>query len=216
MADGLEVERGFEYHANFIYNQPKLKNNRHKNLDWETSLAVVKFIVELMRGWRYDKTYYHDRDALPGGNIFDEFFTAVKKSSYTIVIVTKGFVDDCWGRYKSQAAFIKLLENSKSKRFIAVYIDIDDHHIPQELSTMEPMVFSANWRTEMEEWNRLRDLISYVPTPVQDTGRDIFPPTSNTPNNRGIQQYPHHAGRRDLHSTINTDLQRNPTSGLQG
>jgi len=191
MADGLEVEGGFKYHANFIYNQPKLKNNRHKNPDWETSLAVVKFIVELMREWRYDKTYYHDRDALPGSNVFTEFFTAVKKASFTIVIVTNGFVEDCWGRYKSQAAFIKLLENSKSKRFIAVYIDIDDHHIPEELSTMVPMAFGANWRNETEEWNKLRNLISPVPTPIQDTGLD--------------------------RSTINTELQhlqRNPTSGL--
>lgn len=216
MADGLELERGYEYHANFIYNRPKLKNNRHTNPDWVTSLAVVQFIVELMREWRYDKTYYYDRDALPGGNVFTEFFTAIKKSSFTIVIVTKGFVDDCWVRYKSQAAFLKLLENSKSNRFIAVFVDIDNHHIPEELCCMIPMSFSANWRNETEEWNRLHHLISYVPTPIQDTGQDRFPPTNNTPNNPGIQQYPHQAGRHDLQSTRNADSQRNHMSGLQG
>jgi hypothetical protein len=67
---------------------------------------------------------------LPGGNVFTEFFTTIKKSSYTIVIVTKGFVEDCWGMYKFQAAFIKHIQNSNSNRFIAVYVDIDDHHIP--------------------------------------------------------------------------------------
>jgi hypothetical protein len=218
MADGWELERGFEYHANLIYNRPELKNKRNTNPDWVTSLAVVKFIVELMRDWRYDKTYYHDRDALPGGNIFTEFFTAVKKSSFTIVIVTKGFVDDCWGRYKSQAAFFKLLQNSKSNRFIAVYVDIDDHQIPEELCTMLCMSFSANWRDEREEWNKLRNLIKYVSTPIQGTGRDRFPATGNTSNNQGIQQDQHHTGRHDLRSTINTELQhsqRNPTSGLQ-
>ena len=218
MADGWELERGFEYHANFIYNRPNLKNKRNTNQDWVTSLVVVKFIVELMREWGCDRTYYHDRDALPGGNVFTEFFTTIKKSRYTIVIVTKGFVEDCWGMYKSQAAFIKLLQNSKSNRFIAVYVDIDDHHIPEELCTMLCMSFSANWRDEREEWNRLRNLIRYVPTPIQDTGRDLFPATGNTSNNQGIQQDQHHAGRHDLRSTINTELQhsqRNPTSGLQ-
>jgi hypothetical protein len=142
-------------------------------------LAVVEFIVELMREWGCDRTYYHDRDALPGGNVFTEIFTTIKKSSYTIVIVTKGFVVDCWGMYKSQAAFIKLLQNSKSNRFIAVCIDIDEHHIPAELCTMSCMSFSDNWKDDREEWNRLRNLIRYVPTPIQDTGRDLFPATGN-------------------------------------
>ena len=219
MADGWELERGFTYHANLIYNRPELKNKRNTNPDWVTSLAVVKFIVELMREWRYDKTYYHDRDALPGGNIFTEFFTAVKKSRYTIVIVTKGFVENCWGMYKFQAAFIKHIQNSKPNSFIAVYVDIDDHHIPEELCTKSGMSFSANWRDEREEWNKLRNLIKYDSTPIQGTGRDLFPATGNTSNNQGIQQDQHHAGRHDLRSTINTELQhsqRNPTSGLQG
>ena len=196
MADGWELERGCEYHANLIYNRPELKNKRNTNPDWVTSLAVVEFIVELMREWGCDRTYYHDRDALPGGNVFTEIFTTIKKSSYTIVIVTKGFVVDCWGVYKSQAAFIKLLQ--KSNRFIAVYIDIDNHHIPDELCTVLCMSFGANWRDEREEWNMLRNLIRHVPTPIQDTGQDRFP---------------------DLRSTINTELQhsqRNLTSGVQG
>jgi hypothetical protein len=220
MADScMKVERGFEYHANFIYNQPKLKNNRHKNPDWETSLEVVKFIVELMRKWGYDRTYYHDRDALPGGNVFTEFFTAVKKSSFTMVIFTKGFLQDCWGKYKSQAAFSKLLDDSKSNRFIAVYVDIDDDHIPDELRNFSSMSFSANWRDEMNEWNKLRNLIKHISNPIQDTGRDLFPATGNTPKNQGIQQDQHHTGRHDLRSTINTELQhsqRNLTSGVQG
>ena len=219
MADGWELERGFEYHANLIYNRPEHKNKRSTNPDWVTSLAVVQFIVKLMREWGCDRTYYHDRDALPGGNVFTEFFTTIKKSSYTIVIVTKGFVEDCWGMYKSQAAFIKLLQNSNSNRFIAVYVDIDDHQIPEELCTRLCMSFSANWRDEREEWNKLRNLIKYDSTPIQGTGRDLFPATGNASNNRGIQQDQHHTGRHDPRSTINTELrhsQRNPTSGLQG
>ena len=121
--------------------------------------------------------------------------------------------------YEFQAAFIKHIQNSKSNRFIAVYVDIDDHHIPEELCTKLGMSFSANWRDEREEWNKLRNLIKYVSTPIQGTGRDLFPATGNASNNRGIQQDQHHTGRHDPRSTIDTELQhsqRNPTSGLQG
>lgn len=193
MADAME--RGCSYHAMFIYNKPKLKNNRKKNRDFEVSFEVVKFAVDKMATWGFEKTYYHDRDALPGSNIFGEFFDTVKASRFTVVVLTKGFLNDCWGKYKSQAAFTKLLDQDKSTRFIAMYIDLE--HIPDEFNTMNSLCFSADWQNEHREWEKFKRLLNTVTHPVQDTGPDRFPMTHNTSgsqnailNSRGPLQHP--------------------------
>ncbi|XP_052099292.1 serine-rich adhesin for platelets-like [Mytilus californianus] len=193
MADAME--RGCSYHAMFIYNKPKLKNNRKKNRDFEVSFEVVKFAVDKMATWGFEKTYYHDRDALPGSNIFGEFFDTVKASRFTVVVLTKGFLSDCWGKYKSQAAFTKLIDQDKSKRFIAMYIDLE--HIPDEFNTMNSLCFSADWQNEHREWEKFKMLLNTVTHPVQDTGPDRFPMTHNTSGyqnailySRGTLQHP--------------------------
>ncbi|XP_071151134.1 toll-like receptor 2 type-2, partial [Mytilus edulis] len=176
MADVL-MERGYSYHAMFIYNKPRLKNNRHRNQDFQVSFDVVKFAVDKLASWGFRQTYYHDRDALPGSNIFSEFFDTVKASRFTVVVLTRGFLNDCWGKYKSQAAFSKLLEEEKSRRFIAMYIDLQDQQIPNEFNTMVSLCFNANWQSDEEEWEKFKMLLNNVTQAVQDTGPDRFPVT---------------------------------------
>ncbi|CAG2195390.1 unnamed protein product [Mytilus edulis] len=63
-----------------------------------------------------------------------------RTSRFTVVVLTRGFLNDCWGKYKSQAAFSKLLEEDKSRRFIAMYIDLQDQQIPNEFNTMKQIL----------------------------------------------------------------------------
>ncbi|XP_076101313.1 uncharacterized protein LOC143071103 [Mytilus galloprovincialis] len=196
MADVL-MERGYSYHAMFIYNKPKLKNNRHRNQDFQVSFDVVKFAVDKLASWGFRQTYYHDRDALPGSNIFSEFFDTVKASRFTVVVLTRGFLNDCWGKYKSQAAFSKLLEEDKTRRFIVMYIDLQDQQIPNEFNTMESLCFKANWQSEDEEWEKFKRILKKVTQPVQDTGPDRYPGTQTNSGSqnailtsRGTLQHP--------------------------
>ncbi|XP_071166318.1 mucin-21-like isoform X2 [Mytilus edulis] len=177
MADVL-MERGYIYHAMFIYNKPKLKNNRNKDQDFQVSFNVVKYAADKLASRGIRQTYYHDRDALPGSNIFSEFFDTVKASRYTVVVLTRGFINDCWGKYKSQAAFFKLLDQDKSKRFIVLNIDLENEHIPDEFNITNSICFSDNWQLEDMEWERFINIFTgNVRQPVQDTGPDRFPVT---------------------------------------
>lgn len=205
------MERGYSYDAMFIYNRPKLKNNRNKDQDFQVSFNVVKFAVDKMATWGLKQTYYHDRDALPGNNIFGEFFDTVKASRYTVVVITRGFLNDCWGKYKSQAAFIKLLDQDRSKRFIALLIDLENHHIPDEFNTMNKLCFGADWQNECEEWEKFKKLFKKVTQPVQDTGPDPCPVTHN---NSGSQNATLNSRRTSQHPRAGL-AGNNPLVGLQ-
>ncbi|XP_063432347.1 probable serine/threonine-protein kinase nek3 [Mytilus trossulus] len=186
MADVL-MERGYSYHAMFIYNKPKLKNNRNRNQDFQVSFDVVKYAADKLASRGIRQTYYHDRDALPGSNIFGEFFDTVKASRYTVVVLTRGFLNDCWGKYKSQAAFSNLIEQDNSKRFIVLNIDLEDQQIPDEFNTMESLSFKADWQSEHTEWERFINIFTpKVRQPVQDTGPDRFPVTYNNSGSDSI------------------------------
>ncbi|CAG2221343.1 unnamed protein product [Mytilus edulis] len=210
MADVL-MERGYSYHAMFIYNKPKLKNNRHRNQDFQVSFDVVKFAVDKLASWGFRQTYYHDRDALPGSNIFSEFFDTVKASRFTVVVLTRGFLNDCWGKYKSQAAFSKLLEEDKTRRFIVMYIDLQDQQIPNEFNTMVSLCFNANWQSDEEEWEKFKMLLNNVTQAVQDTGPDRFQNKSSKLS-RAISIVETDAGPHDTPETTDNLQPDNPNT----
>lgn len=216
------MERGYQYHANFIYNQPKIKTKKHTNEDQKLSLDIVKHAVNRMREWGLQDTYYDDRDAMPGSNVFTEFFNSVKQSRYTIVVVTKGFINDLWTRYKSQSAFLKLLDTHKSSRFIAFYVDIDPHHIPEEMSVMEALHFDDNWKTNEESWRKLESkLRSCGSVPVQDTGPDPFPPVQDTgrdprPSVQDTGRDPRPSSSSGQNVLYQRTSNNNPLRGVQG
>lgn len=207
------MERGYVYHANFIYNQPKIRIERHRNGDQKLSLDIVKHAVDKMESWGLKETYYHDRDAMPGSNVFTEFFKTVKQSRFTIVVVTKGFLNDSWTKYKSQSAFLKLLEADKAKRFIAFYVNIDECHIPDELNVMVPICFDQNWKINVHAWEQLKmQLFDLGSTPVQDTGRDPYPAITNT----RYQPQKSTVGHQNILISRAVTVNNSPLTGVQG
>ncbi|CAC5410789.1 unnamed protein product [Mytilus coruscus] len=193
MADAME--RGYSYDAMFLYNKPKLTSNRYQNPDHVLSFNVVKFAVDKMATWGFDNSYYHERNATPGSYIFDEFFETVEASRFIVVLCTKGFLTDSWGKYTSHAAFAKLLDKNDSKRFIALHIGLKDQQIPAAFNTMIGLSFSANWQNENEEWEKFKNILVKVKQPVHDTGVDVVPliqaiSGSQNPTNRGNHQHP--------------------------
>lgn len=145
------------YSAMFLYNRPKQSINRNKNRDYVLSYKFVKFAVEKMETWGL-KSYYHDHNAKPGSNIFDELFTTVDASRFIVVLCTRGFLKDAWGKYTSHATFAKLLDQNDSERFIAIHIDLPDKEIPDAFNTTNGLSFSANWQNEHEEWEKFKNI----------------------------------------------------------
>lgn len=153
MAD--EMER--TYSAMFLYNRPKQSRNRKKDPDYVLSYKFVKFAVEKMETWGL-KSYCHDHNAKPGSNIFDELFTTVDASRFIVVLCTRGFLKDAWGKYTSHATFAKLLDQNDSERFIAIHIDLPDQEIPDAFNTTNGLSFSANWQNEHKEWEKFKNI----------------------------------------------------------
>ncbi|VDH93044.1 Hypothetical predicted protein, partial [Mytilus galloprovincialis] len=186
MADSME--RTYPYRAMFLYNRPRLSSNRNSDSDYVLSHNFVKFAVEKMEMWGFYNSYYHDRNATPGSNIFDELFETVDASRFIVVLCTRGFLIDAWGKYTSHATFAKLLNQNDSKRFIAIHIDLQDQQIPESFNTMIGISFSANWQNEYEEWDKFKNLLVKVNQPVPATVVPLIPADlTNRGNNQHFQ-----------------------------
>lgn len=142
-----------------------------------------------MKTWGLDSTYYHDRNAKPGSNIFDELFNTVDASRFIVVLCTKGFITDAWGKYTSHATFAKLLDQNDSKRFIAIHIDLTDQQIPEAFNTMIGLSFSVNWQNEHEEWEKFRNILVKYKQHVYATGTDVVPLIRDYPSIRDSYQH---------------------------
>ena len=144
-----------EYHFSVIYNDAKSPLLRTD--DTNLSLKFTELLVRKCNPNRW-KSYYKDRDMLPGQNIFDELTRVVKSSRFVIMVFTEGFVRDCWSRYQRQTAVKMLIDDKSSKKLIPILVGV--HTLPDDLGTFEPVFFfkdSAAWESDesVQTWNKV-------------------------------------------------------------
>ncbi|XP_021355607.1 cell wall protein DAN4-like, partial [Mizuhopecten yessoensis] len=178
----VSLPKGKKYHFNVIYNNAKSKLSTTP--DTELSLKVTEYFIGQAKGWGYDHSYYVERDALPGQNIFTELFHVIDSSMYTIVILTHGFLSNCWAKYCQLSAFKSLLDSTGSdpisiSRLIPVLVGVRDTELLQNLSLNRYVSFTiTDWRTDKKEWDKVRQMmqdVTLIPGqvthhPIQETG----------------------------------------------
>ncbi|KAL5017148.1 hypothetical protein ScPMuIL_006737 [Solemya velum] len=149
--------------------------------DNKISLEVAEHIVQKLESWGYSKCYYHERDALPGRNIFDELFRVINGSQWTIVVLTREFVRDCWGKYRQQSAFKNLLDKDDSRRLLPVVVGLQEEEIPDNLNVLTVTYLEGKWRKNSTAWEKLKKALDG--DAVTETQRhDILLPVSTQEN----------------------------------
>jgi len=147
----------FTLDYNVIYN--KALSPKSRTDDSVLSLEFTKTLVAKLSGWGFKKGFYGDRDDIPGKNVFKVLIDNVKNSKKTIVIITSGFLKNCWSVYSHQNAFKSLLDKNNSGRLIPIALDVEEHDIPQELNVQTKIFFSKDDYLSPEcdaEWNKLK------------------------------------------------------------
>lgn len=164
----MRIPTGKKYHFNILYNNAGSKLSM--NDDTKLSLKVAENVVERAKEWGFDTCFYTDRDALPGRNIFDELFEVIDSSMFTIVILTKGFLANCWARYCQMSAFKSLLDRQdygSTNRLIPVMVGINERELVQTLHLNRHVSFTVkDWQTDGKEWDKVRQMMqdkTYIP-----------------------------------------------------
>ncbi|KAK3095873.1 hypothetical protein FSP39_020176 [Pinctada imbricata] len=181
------LPHGKHYHALIIYNYARTRLAETE--DTIVSREIAEAISEKLHSWGYTKTYYHDRDALPGRNVFTELFRTIKMSRWVIVVFTKGFVRNCWGQYTQMAAFKKLIDQGKvdgslqsgqvACSFIPVFIDLGEDDIPNNICIHEELFFdNDNWKNETcYGWTKLKKALENPTFPETSSNEEIPRPS---------------------------------------
>ncbi|XP_062573559.1 uncharacterized protein LOC134235441 isoform X2 [Saccostrea cucullata] len=149
-----------EYDCLIIYDHAR--SRLASTEETELSLNVVKRADEHLTRWGYDKNNYYDRDCIPGRNVFSELFRVVDSSQFVLLILTEGFLKNCWVRYCQMAAFKKLIDESirpecvASHRVIPVSVNVPEDRIPQELRQLTCIYFVNDWESNEQEWLKLK------------------------------------------------------------
>lgn len=147
------------YDINVIYNHARSRFSSTDDTKLSTNFAEL--IIKKAESWGYRKTFYHERDALPGRNMFTELFNIIHGSKFTIVILTPGFLKNCWAKYCQLAAFKTLLDKENSDKLIPVVLGIKEDQIPQNLKlafviSFDPGSYMNNSDDNEREWQRLK------------------------------------------------------------
>ncbi|XP_048249243.1 uncharacterized protein LOC124138072 isoform X2 [Haliotis rufescens] len=175
MAEGLSrcpLPYGKVYHFNVIYNHAR--SPLSVTPDTRLSLAFARKVVTTLERLGFVNTYYHDRDSLPGRNVFTEMFRVVEGSDYTIVVLTTGFVKDCWSRYSQQSTFKKLLDQGQTYKFLPLSVGLKESDLPEELTTESVLCFRENWEGDDLAWSRLtRVFTENIPVTEVTRGPDL-------------------------------------------
>ncbi|KAL5007824.1 hypothetical protein ScPMuIL_016630 [Solemya velum] len=153
----IPLNSGKCYHASIFYNHARSPMSITE--DQKVSLHVVEHIAGLLDEWGYTKYFYHERDALPGRNIFGELFRVINGSQWIIVVLTKGFVCNCWGQYCQQAAFKKLLDEGDSKKLLPIAVELEEKDIPENLGVNAVTFFGEDWRENSNGWMKLKRVL---------------------------------------------------------
>ena len=153
MSHSKPLEAGKEYHFNIIYNHED--SPLDATADNKKSLTYTERTVSKLTSAGFDKSYYHKRDSRPGRNIFTELFRVINGSSFTIVILTPGFLNNHWGKYSRLSAFKKLLDQEKDHRLKALCFGLRKEQVPEELCSHIVLHFFDDSETDDSEWRKL-------------------------------------------------------------
>lgn len=185
-----------EYDCLMIYNHARSRLSRVD--DNELSLRIVERADQRLTDWGYRNNHYYDRDSIPGRNVFTELFRVVDSSQFVLLILTRGFLNNCWIRYCQMAAFKKLIDESTrperiaSHRLIPILINISENEIPPELGQLQYICFMNDWDTNDREWGKLKNALDGHPmqeTTQRSIGADI-PPVTRQHFSQGISESP--------------------------
>lgn len=110
---GRPLPKGRVYHFNVIYNHARCPLS--KTADTEMSLAWTQRAVENLQLLGLVNSYYHDRDCpkMQGG-MAQELARVIAGSEVTVVVLSPGFVRDCWPRYCLFPCFKRLFASGPS------------------------------------------------------------------------------------------------------
>lgn len=185
-----------EYDCLMIYNHARSRLSRVD--DNELSLRIVERADQQLTAWGYRNNHYYDRDSIPGRNVFTELFRVVDSSQFVLLILTRGFLNNCWIRYCQMAAFKSLIDESTrpecvaSHRLIPILINISENEIPQELGQLQHICFMNDWDTNESEWRKLKNALDGHPmqeSTQRSIGADI-PPVTRQHFSQGISESP--------------------------
>nr|XP_034328641.1 putative GPI-anchored protein pfl2 isoform X2 [Crassostrea gigas] len=185
-----------EYDCLMIYNHARSRLSRVD--DNELSLRIVERADQQLTAWGYRNNHYYDRDSIPGRNVFTELFRVVDSSQFVLLILTRGFLNNCWIRYCQMAAFKSLIDESTrpecvaSHRLIPILINISENEIPQELGQLQHICFMNDWDTNEREWRKLKNALDGHPmqeSTQRSIGADI-PPVTRQHFSQGISESP--------------------------
>ncbi|KAK7111013.1 serine-rich adhesin for platelets-like [Littorina saxatilis] len=91
------LAKGRVYHFNVIYNHARCQLS--VTADTELALDWTRGAVERLQLRGLVNSYYHDRDCGRAQGLLMELARVIAGSEVTLVVLTRGFVRDCWPRY---------------------------------------------------------------------------------------------------------------------
>ncbi|XP_076460498.1 uncharacterized protein LOC143293488 isoform X2 [Babylonia areolata] len=118
------LPEGRLYHFNVIYNHARCP--RAATADNVRALQWTRKAVEQLQLEGLVNSYYHDRDCPPGVSFREELDRVITGSEVTVVLLTPGFIRDCWPRYWLLSPFRALFTSSadgdtSAKRTVATH-----------------------------------------------------------------------------------------------
>ena len=130
----IPLLEGKVYHFNVIYNHAK--SHLSVTEDTKLSLKFVEWLVTSVESLGFVNSYYHDRDTVPGRHLFLELQRVVSGSYFTIIVLTPGFVKDCWPGYLKMTAFRNLIKMSgkhQTSQLVVLAVGLKSEQLPREI-----------------------------------------------------------------------------------
>ncbi|XP_050396016.1 uncharacterized protein LOC130010247 [Patella vulgata] len=148
---------GKKYHYCVLYNYVDGPAS-HRDNDQKLSRAFLAKMEDELTGCGFTDGYYFEK-ILPGSNLFEVYSaTFIEPCEKVVVILTKGFRDNCWHKYTQQTSFMKLINGGKTATFLPIVIGEKREHIPRDLGLdMEQILFfEEKWEDDEDNWCRLK------------------------------------------------------------
>ncbi|KAL4232004.1 hypothetical protein ACF0H5_009582 [Mactra antiquata] len=141
------AQRKYDYHV--IYNEAFTK--RSETDDTKLSEQFTKYLVDKFKPGKVG--YFSKTDKVPGENVFKVLAVLVKNTDKTIVVVTPGFLQNCWKTFCHQSAFKSLIDTDKCEKLIPIALCLTEEEMKslEELNIKEWVDFDANYMIQNED-----------------------------------------------------------------
>ena len=163
MAQSRPCLPGKRYHFHVIYNHANSPLSATQ--DNKDALEYTEHVVGLLKTIGFDESYYHKRDARAGGDIFSEMFRVLDQSGFTILILTRGFLESCWSQFCGKAAFKNRIDKGTGHRMIVLAFNIHDNEVPEELNHQNVSHFTGDPDVDADRWQCLKQVKIWLSGP---------------------------------------------------